>query len=88
MAGGWAKDGAVQEQIDASVADAVMQARAQLASGTGSSHCDECDSPIPLARQKAMPGTRLCIYCQQTKDSKNIQHSMINRSGSKNSQLR
>ena len=25
MAGGWAKDGAVQEQIDASIADAVAQ---------------------------------------------------------------
>ncbi len=88
MAGGWAKDGAVQEQIDASVADAIKQARAQLAKGVGSENCDECDSAIPLARQKAVPGTRLCIKCQETKDNQHQRHSTINRSGSKDSQLR
>ena len=30
MAGGWARDGAVQEQIDATVADAVEQARSNI----------------------------------------------------------
>ena len=88
MAGGWAKDGAVQEQIDASVADGVMQARAQLAKGVGSENCDECDIAIPLPRQKAVPGTRLCIKCQEIEDSKHPQYSAINRSGSKDSQLR
>ena len=33
MATGWAKDGAVQEQIDASVDEAVKLARSQLAGG-------------------------------------------------------
>ncbi len=88
MAGGWAKDGAVQEQIDASVADAVMQARSQLATGKGLTHCEECDIKIPLARQNAVPGTRLCISCQQQQDEKTTHHSAINRSGSKDSQLR
>ena len=35
MASGWAKDGAVQEQIDASVAEAVQRARSQMAQGAG-----------------------------------------------------
>jgi len=42
MAGGWTRDGAVQEQIDASVDDAVKLARSQLPEGSGSSRCAEC----------------------------------------------
>ncbi len=33
MAGGWARDGAVQDQIDDSVKDAVSGARARLPAG-------------------------------------------------------
>ncbi len=33
MAGGWTRDGAVQEQIDDTVKDAVLAARARLAAG-------------------------------------------------------
>ena len=33
MATGWARDGAVQEQIDASVEDAVKRARSKLPQG-------------------------------------------------------
>lgn len=50
MAGGWSKDGAVQEQIDASVEDAVLRARSQLNQGVSLSQCEECDASIPLAR--------------------------------------
>lgn len=88
MAGGWAKDGAVQDQIDASVADAVMQARRQIKSGDSLSHCQECDLEIPVARQKAVPGVTLCITCQQQEDDKNTLQSSFNRSASKDSQLR
>lgn len=38
MAGGWARDGAVQDQIDASVEDAVRLARSQLPQGDSLSH--------------------------------------------------
>jgi len=64
MAVGWAKDGAVQEQIDAGVADAVKRARSRLGNGESRTHCDVCEEPIPEARRNALPGVRLCVQCQ------------------------
>ena len=87
MAGGWARDGAVQEQIDASVEDAVNHIRSRLPQGTGLRHCEECDTEIPEARRQAVPGVRRCIECQQASDEAQAQ-SGINRRGSKDSQLR
>jgi phage/conjugal plasmid C-4 type zinc finger TraR family protein len=88
MAGGFAKDGAVQDQIDATVEDAVAHARSQLPRGKSLSHCEECDVEIPKARQRAIPGVRLCVNCQgaHDKDQKNL--AGYNRRGSKDSQLR
>jgi len=88
MAGGWAHDGAVQDQIDASVEDAVALARSRLASGESLTHCEECDSPIPEARRKAIPGIQLCVRCQSKLEAKQAAQSGINRRGSKDSQLR
>ena len=42
MAVGWARDEAVQDQIDASVKDAVKRARSQLPDGESLTHCEEC----------------------------------------------
>lgn len=88
MATGWAGDGAVQDQIDATVADAVQRARARLASGQGLSHCEACDVPIPAARRQAVSGVRLCIDCQRAADRQSQAGTGINRRGSKDSQLR
>ncbi len=88
MASGWARDGAVQEQIDASVNDAVELAKSRLPSGVSLSHCEECEEPIPEARQKAVPGVRLCISCQVELEKEQKQASLYNRRGSKDSQLR
>ena len=88
MATGWAHDGAVQEQIDATVKDAIERARAQLRSGPSLIHCEECDTAIPEARRKAVPGVRLCIDCQQAHDRAHGPASGYNRRGSKDSQLR
>ncbi len=88
MAGGWSGDGAVQDQIDASIEDAVKQARSQLPKGTGLNHCEECDAEIPQARRDAVPGVRLCIKCQEHVDETQKTSSGINRRGSKDSQLR
>ncbi len=88
MAGGWARDGAVQEQIDASVEDAVKKARDRIARGPGRSHCEECEAPIPEARRAAVPGVRLCVTCQEQEDADAARQSGINRRGSKDSQLR
>jgi phage/conjugal plasmid C-4 type zinc finger TraR family protein len=88
MATGWAGDGAVQQQIDDSIADAIERARAQLPSGPGLSHCEECGEPIPEARRQAVPGVRLCIACQDEADRQVQSASGYNRRGSKDSQLR
>ena len=88
MAGGWAKDGAVQEQIDASVADAVRLARQQLPQGESLSHCQECGDEIPEARRTAIPGVQFCVSCQSELEKQNISQSGINRRGSKDSQLK
>ena len=77
----------MQDQIDATVADAVQRARSRLNKGPGLTHCEECDAPIPAARRKAVPGVRLCVACQQAHDE-DAAFSGYNRRGSKDSQLR
>jgi len=69
MAGGWSKDGAVQDQIDDSVSEAVDRARGRIPSGESAIHCDECDEAIPQARREALPGVRLCVACQTELDN-------------------
>lgn len=87
MAGGFAKDGAVQEQIDATVDDGVKRARSSLPRGESLSDCEDCGKTIPEARRKAVPGVRLCIECQAEIDRREV-FSGYNRRGSKDSQLR
>jgi phage/conjugal plasmid C-4 type zinc finger TraR family protein len=88
MAGGFAKDGAVQDQIDATVEDAVNRVRDQLPRGESLTHCEDCDKPIPEARREAVPGVRLCVKCQSEHDAQQKIVSGYNRRGSKDSQLR
>ena len=88
MATGWAGDGAVQDQIDATVKDAIKRARSQLRDGPGLQRCEECDAPIPEARRRAVPGVRLCVACQAAHDAEQSAASGYNRRGSKDSQLR
>ncbi|QKE62170.1 DksA/TraR family C4-type zinc finger protein [Aquipseudomonas campi] len=88
MAGGWANDGAVQEQINSSIEDAVQRARSQLPSGASLTRCEECEAAIPEARRQAVPGVRLCVPCQSRHDQEQAQFSGYNRRGSKDSQLR
>lgn len=88
MASGWAPDGAVQEQIDASVNDAVALAKSRLPNGESLTHCEECEEPIPEARRKAMPGVKLCIVCQSELEKEQKSANPYNRRGSKDSQLR
>ena len=87
MATGWAREGAVQEQIDDTVDEAVQRARSQLPQGDSLAFCEECDEPIPEARRQALPGVRLCITCQSSADQ-SAAGSTFNRRGSKDSQLR
>jgi phage/conjugal plasmid C-4 type zinc finger TraR family protein len=88
MAGGWTRDGAVQDQIDDTVKDAIAAARARLAAaGEGSEYCIECGDLIPEARRAALPGARTCVPCQAERDARPAIGG-INRRGSKDSQLR
>jgi RNA polymerase-binding transcription factor DksA len=89
MAGGWTRDGAVQDQIDDTVKDAVLGARARLPAGEGLEHCEECGETISQRRRLALPGVRTCIACQSERDAEARRASAgINRRGSKDSQLR
>ncbi len=88
MAVGWARDGAVQEQIDASVNDAVKRAREKLPKGKSLTHCMECEKVIPKARRKAIPGVCLCVACQSDLEKQQTTSSVYNRRGSKDSQLK
>ena len=87
MAGGWAPDGAVQDQIDDTIKDAVLSARAHLPAGEAATHCEECGEPIPEARRAALPGARTCVACQSGRDKRRVLGG-FNRRGSKDSQLR
>ena len=87
MAGGWTRDGAVQDQIDDTIADAVLSARAQMPAGEGATHCVECGEPIPEGRRRALPGARTCVRCQSARDARPASMG-FNRRGSKDSQLR
>lgn len=88
MAGGFAKDGAVQDQIDASVEDAVNRVRSRLPRGESLRECEECGAGIPEARRQAVPGVRLCVACQESLDAEQAAVAGYNRRGSKDSQLR
>lgn len=90
MAGGWAQDGAVNEQIEASVKDELARLKAQSRPKVGESltHCAECEEPIPEKRRLAIPGVKLCIDCQQDRDGAFQARGGINRRGSKDSQLK
>jgi len=88
MATGWAGDGAVQDQIDATIKDAIKRVRSKAHKGPGLERCEECDAEIPAARRKAVPGVRLCVSCQDARDKHEDPFSGYNRRGSKDSQLR
>ncbi len=88
MAVGWSRDGAVQEQIDATVDSAVQLARSRLPGGESLSHCEECGVAIPEARRKAMPGVRCCVRCQSEVEKTEKTVPLYNRSGNKDSQLK
>lgn len=89
MAVGWAGDGAVQEQIDASIQDAAARARERLPKGESLEFCEECGEKIPEGRRQALPGVRVCVPCQtEMERAERNELSAYNRRGSKDSQLK
>ena len=88
MAGGWARGGAVHDQMDASVEDAVERTRRRLPRGESLLECEECGTEIPEGRREALPGVRLCVACQSGRDGQETPYAGYNRRGNKNSQLK
>jgi len=89
MAGGWARDGAVNEQIEASIADELQRMRTRRGPhGESLARCAECEEPIPEARRRAIPGVKLCVDCQAERDARPVPRGGVNRRGSKDSQLK
>jgi phage/conjugal plasmid C-4 type zinc finger TraR family protein len=89
MAVGWAGDGAVGEQIAATLEEAVERARRGLPRGESLEFCEDCGGAIPPPRREALPGVRLCVPCQAEKERLEPRaHSPYNRRGGKDSQLR
>lgn len=88
MASGWAADGAEQEQIEATINDAIERARRALPKGDSAEYCEACDALIPEARRQAIPGVQYCIACQQSLEQQRHTLELFNRRGSKDSQLR
>lgn len=89
MAGGWARDGAVNEQIEASINDELARLKARQAPvGESLTYCADCEEPIPEARRRVLPGVRLCIECQRERDGQFQTRGGIKRRGSKDSQLK
>lgn len=87
MAGGWTRDGAVQDQIDDTVSDAVRAARERMPVGESEKWCTICGEDIPEKRRLALPGVKTCVACQADRD-RQTSSSGFNRRGSKDSQLR
>ncbi|WP_405404430.1 DksA/TraR family C4-type zinc finger protein [Paracoccus sp. Ld10] len=91
MAGGWARDGAVNDQIEVSTAEAIARARAAATRSQtleSARHCAECDEPIPEARRAAQPGVQLCIVCQSGQDRARRPAGGVNRRASKDALLK
>ena len=89
MAGGWSRDGAVSEQIEASISEELERMRARRGPvGESLTECAECGEEIPEKRRVALPGVKLCVDCQQERDGSLKARGGINRRGSKDSQLK
>lgn len=89
MAGGWATDGAVNEQIEVSTEEALARLRLRNRRGGESlKECADCGEPIPEPRRRAQPGVTLCIACQTEADRARRPSGGMNRRASKDSLLK
>lgn len=58
-----------QRYEEAFIGRALARQAQAVRSGTASAfECDECSDEIPAARRVAIPGVRLCVYCQEDKE--------------------
>lgn len=88
MSSGFTRDGAVQDQIDATIADAIERARREVRQGPSREYCLECEEEISPARRVAVPGVQLCVPCAKLVEREKKEHSTINRRAPMDSNLR
>ncbi|MBB1492448.1 DksA/TraR family C4-type zinc finger protein [Paracoccus sp. MC1854] len=89
MAGGWATDDAVNQQIEVSTEEALARMRLRNRTGGESlAECADCGEPIPEARRRAQPGVTLCVACQSEADRLRRPSGGMNRRASKDSLLK
>lgn len=89
MAGGWSRDGAENEQMEATIQEELERMRLrQGPSGESFTECAECGEEIPEKRRVALPGVKLCVDCASERDSGFKARAGYNRRGSKDSQLK
>lgn len=48
----------------------VQKKLAKQAEKPSATECEECGDEIPEARQRAIPGVQLCVYCQERSERK------------------
>ena len=68
MAVGWSKDGAVQDEIDSTVEEALERVRRRTPTGESLESCETCGREIPQARRESIAGVRLCVACQAARE--------------------
>ena len=76
----------MQDQIDDTVADAVLAARANMPGGASKPFCAIGGDDISEGRRRAIPAVRTCVACQSGRDRPLA--AAFNRRGSKDGQLR
>jgi phage/conjugal plasmid C-4 type zinc finger TraR family protein len=52
--------------------NAIAEVRRKLGTGPSLEECEECGEEIPKARQLAIQGCRLCVYCQEASERKKV----------------
>lgn len=56
------------DYLERALEDSLLQ-RVRYA-GESADECEECGVLIPLGRRVAVPGCRLCVYCQEEEDER------------------
>ncbi|WP_336983956.1 MULTISPECIES: TraR/DksA family transcriptional regulator [unclassified Cedecea] len=59
----------VQQRVEEDLQRHINKARAKVP-GVSRVLCIDCDSSIPLARRRAIPGVQCCITCQEIAELK------------------
>ncbi|CUH76205.1 DksA/TraR family C4-type zinc finger protein [Tropicibacter naphthalenivorans] len=89
MAGGWSRDGAENEQMEASIQEELDRMKLRrMPSGESFLECAKCGEEIPEKRRLALPGVKLCVECASERQGREVRASSYNRRGSKDSQLK